>query len=47
MDNEKLYRSYYQHCGEEWQSIWDSACNDECPVCGKEIEPYDYEEVGE
>lgn len=37
--------SFYAHCGQEWESIWDSACDDECPVCGAAISPYDYHEL--
>jgi rubrerythrin len=28
-------------CGYAWDDIWDSACNDLCPQCDKEIEPYE------
>ena len=38
-------RSYYKHCGEEWDADWDSACDDECPVCGKAISPYKHEDI--
>jgi hypothetical protein len=34
------FRNFYRHCGELWEDTWSCACNDECPVCGKEIEPY-------
>lgn len=27
-------------CGEEWEDVWDCCCNDRCPLCGKEVEPY-------
>jgi hypothetical protein len=30
-------------CQEEWNDCWDSACNDKCPRCNTEIEPYDSE----
>lgn len=30
----------YHHCGRQWETIWDSGCNDSCPVCEAEIEPY-------
>ena len=33
-------------CGEEWESKWDCQCNDKCPVCNKEIEPYRSEDAG-
>jgi len=44
-DVEMKIRSYYKHCGEEWSSDWDSACDDECPKCLKAISPYDYEDI--
>lgn len=25
----------------EWEDVWDSMCNDKCPVCNHEIEPYE------
>lgn len=40
--------NYYKcPCGEEWQDHWDCACNDKCPKCNKEIEPYESEEESE
>jgi len=44
-DVEMKIKSFYKHCGEEWESVWDSACDDECPKCGKPISPYDYEDI--
>lgn len=36
--------SYKCPCGEEWQDTWDcGACNDKCPKCNREIEPYESE----
>ncbi len=35
-----------QHEPVEWSDTWCCACNDRCPVCDAEIEPYDYEEEG-
>jgi len=32
-------------CEEEWQDTWSCACNDRCPVCNQEIQPYKSEEV--
>lgn len=37
---EPLFRNYYRHCGEEWCDEWSCMCNDRCPVCNAEIEPY-------
>lgn len=28
----------------EWTDAWYCMCNDRCPACGAEIEPYDSEE---
>lgn len=30
----------YRHCGTEWTDLWNCACNDRCPACRAEIEPY-------
>jgi hypothetical protein len=38
------YVRYFEHCGQAWTDRWSCACNDECPVCGGEIEPHDYDE---
>jgi len=27
-------------CGERWVDSWSCTCNDRCPACNKEIEPY-------
>ena len=32
-------------CGTDWEDFWDSACNDHCPECDAEIEPYLSEKV--
>jgi len=44
-----LYRKFYKcsECGHEWEDVWDCLCNDRCPECDAEIEPYDWEEVEE
>lgn len=33
------YRCPY--CQTEWEDMWDCGCNDRCPDCNKEIEPYE------
>lgn len=33
------YRCPY--CQIDWEDAWDCACNDRCPDCNKEIEPYE------
>ncbi len=44
-DDAPIFRMTYRHCGVEWSDTWTCACNDECPVCGKEIEPYEVEDA--
>lgn len=36
-----LYRCV---CGHEWKDTWDCVCNDRCPMCNTEIEPYESED---
>ncbi len=35
--------NFYKHeeCGTHWADLWSCGCNDECPNCGGEIEPYE------
>ena len=37
------YLNHYRcpTCQLDWQDEWDCACNDKCPDCNKEIEPYE------
>jgi len=37
------YLNHYRcpYCQTEWEDEWDCACNDSCPHCNKEIEPYE------
>lgn len=40
------YRKFYRcPCGCEWEDEWDCLCNDRCPECNAEIEPYAHEEL--
>lgn len=39
------FRNHYRHCGTEWDDQWDCQCNDECPECKAEIEPFESEEI--
>lgn len=41
-DKDILYRNYYKcpKCKLVWADNWECACNDRCPNCNKEIEPY-------
>ena len=46
-DQEKTFVNYYRctKCGETWNDLWDSACDDECPECGTVMTPYESEEI--
>ena len=37
------YINYYRcpDCDEEWEMEYDCVCDDNCPTCGEEIEPYE------
>jgi hypothetical protein len=39
-----MFVNYYEHCGTTWTDVWDCTCNDKCPVCGAEIEPFHSED---
>lgn len=39
-DDVRFVNHYLCECGHEWEDEWDCACNDRCPACNKEIEPY-------
>jgi hypothetical protein len=34
------YVNHFYHCNVQWDDEWSCMCNDECPVCHHEIEPY-------
>jgi hypothetical protein len=34
------FTNFYVHCRHEWQDIWSCTCDDRCPICNDEIEPY-------
>jgi hypothetical protein len=41
------FRNHYR-CpddGTEWSDEWSCTCNDKCPKCNKEIEPYESEDI--
>lgn len=40
VEDEPLYLNEYKHCGEVWEDQWSCACDDECPICGHDIEPF-------
>lgn len=42
-----FFRRYFVHCGTQWSDDAECMCNDRCPVCNHEIEPYSAAENGE
>ena len=40
---ELLFRNYFRcpYDAATWIDEWVCMCNDKCPICGAEIEPYD------
>lgn len=42
---EKQWENHYRHCGQVWTDTWSCCCNDRCPVCNREIEPFDSVEL--
>lgn len=34
------FTNFYVHCQQDWDDEWSCMCNDRCPVCNYEIEPY-------
>jgi hypothetical protein len=41
------FRNHYRHCGQEWNDEWSCMCNDKCPVCDAEIEPFKSDDLRE
>ena len=44
---EAKFHNFYRcsECGTEWEDEWECACNDRCPNCNAEIEPYKSENI--
>jgi predicted Zn-ribbon and HTH transcriptional regulator len=42
-----LFLNCYEcsECGTRWTDVWSCMCNDRCPKCSCEIEPYDSVEI--
>ena len=42
VDYSEATLNFYKHeeCNAHWADLWSCGCNDECPKCGAEIEPY-------
>jgi hypothetical protein len=43
--NESTTLNFYSCCGLVWVDLWDCECDDKCPDCGHEIEPFESQEV--
>jgi hypothetical protein len=41
------YFNHYEcsRCCTTWSDEWSCACNDRCPTCNAEIEPFDYDDL--
>lgn len=41
------YKNYYhcKECKQRWKSDWLHTCNDKCPNCNSEIQPYKSEQI--
>jgi hypothetical protein len=41
------FLKYYRHdeCDTSWTDEWSCACNDHCPKCDEEIEPYNWADL--
>ena len=46
-EEKQMFMNYYRCpiCKHEWEDQWDATCNDKCPNCNKEIEPYKWENI--
>jgi hypothetical protein len=42
VDYDEATLNFYKHeeCAAHWADLWSCGCNDKCPKCGAEIEPY-------
>ena len=40
-----MFQNRYRHCDQIWIDVWSCMCNDRCPICNKEIEPFYSEEL--
>jgi len=46
-EQETIWQNKYEcsECGERWEDEWSCPCNDRCPCCNAEIEPYESTET--
>ena len=42
-----VFQNFYEcaECGTRWTDVWDCMCDDHCPKCCCEIQPYDSVEI--
>lgn len=38
---------FCESCNIEWYDEWDCYCNDRCPICRAETEPYSWKRINE
>ena len=41
------YINHFIHCHTHWTDTWDCTCDDDCPICHWEIEPFASAEIDE
>lgn len=46
-EDETRFANFFVHCGREWRDEWSCICDDRCPNCNHEIEPYASREKGD
>lgn len=46
-DQDRTLLNHYhcERCDVEWEDAWICACDDECPVCGDDLSPYESTEI--
>lgn len=47
MEHRFLNRYRCEECGESWARVWSHTCNDRCPGCRRETEPFRSDDIGE
>lgn len=40
-----MFLNKYRHCNDQWEDVWESKCDSECPCCGASVQPYESEEI--
>lgn len=39
-EDESRWTNHFFHCDMQWDDVWSCQCDDDCPKCHAEIEPY-------